>query len=76
MLNGNLLSAIVDGAAGPLYNKYPSVLKPGAIIADYGQTATGQAGVQGINFTMNFVIKNIDLVGSTMGSRRGRFHVV
>ncbi|KAL1936196.1 hypothetical protein VTP01DRAFT_330 [Rhizomucor pusillus] len=70
LLNGNLLSAIVDGAAGPLYNKYPSVLKPGAIIANYGQTATGQAGVQGINFTMNFVIKNIDLVGSTMGSRR------
>ncbi|KAL1935489.1 hypothetical protein VTP01DRAFT_4629 [Rhizomucor pusillus] len=70
-LDGILLSAIIDGAGGPLYSKYPRVLKPGAIIATYGHTATGLVGAQaGINLPKDYVIENIDVVGSTMGSRR------
>lgn len=75
-LDGILLSAIIDGAGGPLYSKYPRVLKPGAIIATYGHTATGLVGAQaGINLPKDYVIENIDVVGSTMGSRRGKFRL-
>ncbi|KAI8390812.1 uncharacterized protein BYT42DRAFT_554419 [Radiomyces spectabilis] len=66
MLNGNQISAIIDGAGGPLYTQYPKVMRTGGIIVNYGQTA----GVEGVSFTMGHVIKNIDLCGSTMGSRR------
>lgn len=37
----------------------------GGVIANYGQTST-----KPIEFTMSHVVKNIDLKGSTMGSRR------
>lgn len=58
--------AIVDGAGGELYEKYPEVLKPGGIIANYGRTAT-----QPTDFNWGLILNNIDLKGSTMGSRRG-----
>ncbi|CAO3647298.1 unnamed protein product [Cunninghamella blakesleeana] len=66
LLNGNLLSAVIDGAGGSLYNQYAKVMKRGGIIANYGQTAGGP----GVNFSMTNVLKNIDLCGSTMGSRQ------
>ncbi|ORZ18562.1 hypothetical protein BCR42DRAFT_489907 [Absidia repens] len=45
LLNGNLLSAVIDGAAGPLQKQYPKVMRTGGII-------------------------NLDITGSTMGSRQ------
>lgn len=65
MLNGGLIRAIVDGAGGPLYGQYPSVMKQGGIIANYGQTSN-----EPVTFSMYQVAQNIDLRGSTMGSRR------
>lgn len=40
-------------------------MRPGGIIANYGQTAGGP----GVNYSMGNVLKHIDVCGSTMGSR-------
>ncbi|CAO3598910.1 unnamed protein product [Absidia cylindrospora] len=66
LLDGNLLSAVIDGAAGPLQKQYPKVMRTGAIIVSYGQTAGGP----GVNLSMGHVLKNLDITGSTMGSRQ------
>lgn len=66
LLGKNLLSAVIDGAGGPLYNSYPKVMRTGGIIANYGQTAS----VKGVTYSMAHVLKNIDIRGSTMGSRQ------
>jgi D-arabinose 1-dehydrogenase-like Zn-dependent alcohol dehydrogenase len=65
LLGKNLLSAVIDGAGGPLYSAYPKVMRTGGIIANYGQTAS----VKGVGYSMAHVLKNIDIRGSTMGSR-------
>jgi D-arabinose 1-dehydrogenase-like Zn-dependent alcohol dehydrogenase len=70
LLNGNKLSAVIDGAGGPLYAQYPKVMRTGGILVNYGQTANI---AEGIKFTMHHVVKNIELKGSTMGSR-AEFH--
>lgn len=64
-LNGNLIRAVIDGAAGPLYGQYPAIMKQGGIIANYGQTSDVP-----VTFTMYQVGQNIELRGSTMSSRR------
>ncbi|GAN08306.1 alcohol dehydrogenase [Mucor ambiguus] len=66
LLGNNQLSAVIDGAGGPLYNSYPKLMRTGGIIANYGQTAS----VKGVGFSMAHVLKNIDVRGSTMGSRK------
>ncbi|KAG0165874.1 hypothetical protein DFQ28_008098 [Apophysomyces sp. BC1034] len=66
LLGNNLLSAVIDGAGGPLYAQYPKVMRPGGIIANYGQTG----GVQGVTYSMGHVMKHIDLCACTMGSRK------
>ncbi|KAI8968208.1 hypothetical protein BDF20DRAFT_925274 [Mycotypha africana] len=65
LLGKNLLSAVIDGAGGPLYGVYPKVMRTGGIIVNYGQTAS----VKGVTYSMSHVLKNIDIRGSTMGSR-------
>lgn len=65
-MGNNLLSAVIDGAGGPLYSAYPRLMRDGGIISNYGQTAD----VKGVGFTMSYVLKNIDIKGSTMGSRK------
>jgi D-arabinose 1-dehydrogenase-like Zn-dependent alcohol dehydrogenase len=65
LLGKNLLSAVIDGAGGPLYGSYPKLMRTGGIIANYGQTAS----VKGVNYSMAHVLKNIEVRGSTMGSR-------
>ncbi|CEP19686.1 hypothetical protein [Parasitella parasitica] len=64
LLNGGLIRAVIDGAGGALYGQYPSVMKQGGIIANYGQTSN-----EPITFSMYQVAQNIELRGSTMGSR-------
>lgn len=66
LLAGNLLSAVIDGAGGPLYSAYPRFMKAGGIISNYGQTAS----TKGVGYTMSHVLKNIEIRGSTMGSRK------
>jgi D-arabinose 1-dehydrogenase-like Zn-dependent alcohol dehydrogenase len=66
LLGKNQLSAVIDGAGGPLYSLYPKFMRTGGIIANYGQTAS----TKGVGYTMGHVLKNIDVRGSTMGSRK------
>ncbi|ORZ00135.1 NAD-binding protein [Syncephalastrum racemosum] len=68
-LGDNRLSAIIDGAGGPLYGEYHKVLNLGAKVVQYGHTASPQ----GVTFNAQYWIKNVDFRGSTMGSRR-EFH--
>ncbi|KAI8981474.1 hypothetical protein BDB01DRAFT_870173 [Pilobolus umbonatus] len=65
LLGKNKLNAVIDGAGGPLFNAYHRVMNNGGIIACYGQTAGGEEA----NFSMIQVLKNIEIKGSTMGSR-------
>lgn len=56
---------MIDGAGGSLYTAFPRLMREGGIIANYGQTAD----IKGVGFNMSFVLKNIEIKGSTMGSR-------
>ncbi|KAI9278904.1 Zn-dependent oxidoreductase [Phascolomyces articulosus] len=64
-LNGNKIDAVIDGSSGDLFNKLPKVLRAGAIIAQYGDTAR----IGGVNYNIHYWLNNIELKGSTMGSR-------
>jgi len=64
LLGGGLLDTIVDSAGGDIMTKTNKMMKTGAIVSCYGMTA-----VPSITFTMRDVLKNIELKGSTMGSR-------
>ncbi|KAI4732394.1 alcohol dehydrogenase [Aureobasidium sp. EXF-12298] len=59
------LDAVIDGAGGDIVAKAFKIMKPGGVIVSYGMT-TGPK----MPFTMAAVLKNIDLRGSTMGSRK------
>jgi len=59
------IDAMVDGAGGDAVEKGARLLKPGGIIAVYGMT-TGPK----MPFLMQAVLKNIEVKGSTMGSRK------
>ncbi|KAF8601508.1 NAD(P)-binding protein [Ceratobasidium sp. AG-I] len=59
----NGLDAVVDSAGGDLLGKTNRLLNPGAKIVCYGMTASPS-----IPFTMSQVLKNAELLGSTMGS--------
>ncbi|RUS27681.1 hypothetical protein BC938DRAFT_482885 [Jimgerdemannia flammicorona] len=64
LLGSNLLNSIIDGAGGPLHPKYPALMRLGGIISVYGMTAERQ-----VTYTVSAMLKNVDLKGSTMGSR-------
>ncbi|TGZ77424.1 alcohol dehydrogenase [Ascodesmis nigricans] len=59
------LDVVVDGAGGDVVVRLQKLLKQGAKVVSYGMT-TGPK----MDWPMGAVLKNIDLVGSTMGSRR------
>ncbi|KAI9250518.1 hypothetical protein BDA99DRAFT_608377 [Phascolomyces articulosus] len=61
---GNYLSAIVDGAGGDMFDQFADLMMPGGIISQYGQTAG-----PGVRYTMDLWFNNVELRGSTMGSR-------
>ncbi|KAI9740515.1 MAG: hypothetical protein M1834_005095 [Cirrosporium novae-zelandiae] len=58
------LDAVIDGAGGDIVPRTWKVLKHGGVIVSYGMTVMPQ-----LAFTMQAVMKNIDIRGSTMGSR-------
>ncbi|KAK8052094.1 zinc-type alcohol dehydrogenase-like protein YycR [Apiospora rasikravindrae] len=62
--NHPYLDAVVDGAGGDLVARTVRLLKPGGILACYGMTLSPN-----MNWSMGAVMKNIELRGSTMGSR-------
>jgi len=59
------LDAIIDGAGGDVVEKGMRLLKNGGVISVYGMT-TGPK----MPFLMGAVLKNIEVKGSTMGSRK------
>ncbi|KAG8167267.1 hypothetical protein KVR01_002956 [Diaporthe batatas] len=58
------LDAVIDGAGGDIVLRTARLLKPGGIVSQYGMT-TGPT----MPWVMQAVMKNIELRGSTMGSR-------
>ncbi|KAF2722976.1 NAD(P)-binding protein [Polychaeton citri CBS 116435] len=59
------LDAVIDGAGGDVVEKAVKLLKPGGTIVSYGMTLGPK-----MPWLMSAVLKNIDLKGSTMGSRK------
>lgn len=59
------LDAVIDGAGGDIVAKTVKTLKPGGIISQYGMTLSPT-----MPWSMQAVLKNVELRGSTMGSRR------
>ncbi|KAK7927051.1 hypothetical protein PG985_004049 [Apiospora marii] len=58
------LDAVVDGAGGDLVARTTRLLRPGGVLACYGMTLGPS-----MSWSMGAVLKNIELRGSTMGSR-------
>ena len=56
---------VIDGAGGGIVGTTWKLLKMGAAIVNYGMT-----GLEQPVFPMQAVMKNVELKGSTMGSRR------
>ncbi|RAK95061.1 putative alcohol dehydrogenase [Aspergillus ibericus CBS 121593] len=57
--------AIIDGAGGDSVDKAVKLLKAGGVLCVYGMTVAPQ-----MPFSMKAVLKNIDVRGCTMGSRK------
>ncbi|KAK2742737.1 hypothetical protein FQN55_007678 [Onygenales sp. PD_40] len=57
--------AIIDGAGGDAIEKSVRLLKPGGVVSVYGMTVGPK-----MPFTIQATLKNIDVRGSTMGSRK------
>jgi len=60
-----VLDAIIDGAGGDVVEKGAKILRPGGVIVSYGMTIGPK-----MPFLMSAVLKNIEVRGSTMGSRK------
>ncbi|MCJ1282178.1 hypothetical protein MMC26_001501 [Xylographa opegraphella] len=58
------LDAIIDGAGGDIVLKGGRLLKPGGAIVSYGMTLAPS-----LPYTMQAVLNNVEVRGSTMGSR-------
>lgn len=61
---GELFDVIVDGAGGDIIKRATRLLRPGGIVASYGMTVGPK-----MDWLMQAVMRNIELRGSTMGSR-------
>ncbi|KAK3398797.1 hypothetical protein B0T20DRAFT_353780 [Sordaria brevicollis] len=59
------LDAVVDGAGGDVVARSVKLLKSGGVIASYGMTVGPK-----MDWLMQAVLKNVELKGSTMGSRK------
>lgn len=59
------LDAVIDGAGGDIVGSTWKLLKLGGVVVSYGMTSLAQP-----TLPMQAVMKNIELKGSTMGSRR------
>ncbi|KAH8803076.1 hypothetical protein F5884DRAFT_739105 [Xylogone sp. PMI_703] len=59
------LDTIIDGAGGNVMAKAVKLLKKGGVVVQYGMTVAPK-----MDWTMNAVLNNLELRGSTMGSRK------
>lgn len=62
------LDVIIDGAGGDILERSPKIMRPGGKIVVYGMT-TGRT----MDYPMQVVLANVDVLGVTMGSR-AEFH--
>jgi len=62
------LDTIIDGAGGNIISKAVKLLKVGGVVVQYGMTTSPK-----MDWSMNANLKNLELKGSTMGSRK-EFH--
>ncbi|KAL6301844.1 hypothetical protein BKA93DRAFT_796114 [Sparassis latifolia] len=60
-----LLSAVIDSGGGDIVGKTSKILKAGGRVVVYGMTASPK-----VTFTMREVLKQHQLIGSTMGSHK------
>ncbi|KAL2754606.1 hypothetical protein ACRALDRAFT_1042254 [Sodiomyces alcalophilus JCM 7366] len=58
------LDAVIDGAGGDVVTRAVRLLRPGGVISQYGMTVAPK-----MDWLMQAVLNNIELRGSTMGSR-------
>ncbi|KEQ95231.1 hypothetical protein AUEXF2481DRAFT_65663 [Aureobasidium subglaciale EXF-2481] len=58
------IDAVIDGAGGDIVVRSVPILKPGGVISSYGMTIAPV-----MDWPMQAVLKNIELKGSTLGSR-------
>lgn len=58
------LDAVIDGAGGDIVGRAVRLLRPGGVISQYGMTVSPR-----MDWLMQAVLNNIELRGSTMGSR-------
>lgn len=59
------VDAIIDGAGGDVVQKSTKILKAGGVVSIYGMTVSPT-----MPFLMSAVLRNIEVRGSTMGSRK------
>ncbi|SCV33839.1 related to alcohol dehydrogenase [Fusarium fujikuroi] len=59
------IDAVIDGAGGDIVTKAVKLLKPGGVIVQYGMTVSPR-----MSWTMPAVLLNVELKGTTMGSRQ------
>lgn len=59
------LDAVIDGAGGDVVMRTYKLLKVGGVIVSYGMTVMPR-----VSFPMQAVMKNIEVHGTTMGSRK------
>ncbi|GJN69610.1 zinc-binding dehydrogenase [Purpureocillium lilacinum] len=59
------LDAVIDGAGGKVVAKTVRLLRQGGIISQYGMTVAPK-----MDWSMQAVLANVELKGSTMGSRK------
>ncbi len=58
------LDAIIDGAGGDIIKRACRLLRPGGVVSSYGMTVSPK-----MDWLMSAVLRNLELKGSTMGSR-------
>ncbi|KAG0347733.1 hypothetical protein BG004_007071 [Podila humilis] len=64
LADGDLFDVVIDGAGGDGFKIFTRILRLGGIVSSYGMTVKPK-----VDFTMAAVLKNIEIRGSTMGSR-------
>ncbi|KAF9940825.1 hypothetical protein BGZ67_006676 [Mortierella alpina] len=64
LAGGELFDVVIDGAGGDGVKTFTQILRLGGIIVSYGMTVKPK-----VDYTMAAVLRNIEIRGSTMGSR-------
>ncbi|OAQ99350.1 hypothetical protein LLEC1_01068 [Akanthomyces lecanii] len=59
------IDAVVDGAGGNIIAEVAPIIRPGGVIAQYGMTVGNK-----MDWQMRAVLANLELKGTTMGSRK------